>query len=329
MNIQNTLCFYQYQQSLFNLRNESNFNQNNIEKSQKKKITRNKFRPEEDNELIKLVSIYSDNNWKKISEEMSRKNNLNSKDNSNNNNRTPRQCKDRYLNYLSPNINNRDWTVEEDQLLLLKTTLSYTHWKEMKQLFPGRSEIAIRNRFNYLHRIYMNYLKPNIANSISSITISQKSSTVEIEDPTRTEQNTHDLNSEEYLKNINLNFDQSNVLEIFNNNCSKIQILPIQQNNSTQQPPIVNNQQVSNVINKKKKMENIMVPQQWIDAAKIIIEATKTDEAKNLIQELKKKVESLNGILKNRAMFTAQNNLFNIPSEFEMFDDQLNFEMFE
>ena len=34
----------------------------------KKKITRKKFTPQEDDEIIKLVSIYGDENWTKISE---------------------------------------------------------------------------------------------------------------------------------------------------------------------------------------------------------------------------------------------------------------------
>ena len=69
------------------------------EKNCKKRKPRKLFTHNEDTKLITLHEKYKDN-WKKISDEMG--------------NRSVRQCKERYNHYLSPNINKKEWTFEED-----------------------------------------------------------------------------------------------------------------------------------------------------------------------------------------------------------------------
>lgn len=310
------------------LENEFDFNQEHMKKTQKKKITRNKFTIQEDEELIRLVSIYSDKDWTKISEEMCKTfSEMNSQIKFTKYNRTPRQCRDRYINYLSPDISNGEWTQEEDQLLMLKSTFSLCHWKEMKQLFPGRSEIAIRNRFNYLHRVIMCEIKPKIAYNLTSIQLFQKDGSITIEDSMNSKRNSHKTTAEQikFLNHFNLNLNQSYVNSVKSdvlNICKENYIIPSQ------------NEQLNNSVNNnaKKKNKSVMIPQQWIDAAKTIIKATQTDEIKNSISELRTKVETLYGIVENRSLFENQNNfsnIFNIPSESETYDDMLMFNMFE
>lgn len=75
--------------------------------------------------------------------------------------------------------------------------------------------------------------------------------------------------------------------------------------------------------NDKKK---VIIPHQWIEAANTIIKAVQTDEVKNSISELKKKVENLSENLacQNKNTF----NIFNIPFEYDLNDETDFFEIF-
>lgn len=184
--------------------------------TKKKKTPRIRFTPQEDTEIVRLVSIHGDNDWKRISDELS-------KQAINNIQRTPRQCKDRYVNYLCPGINKGEWTIEEDQIIMFNFMLTVPHFKIMKNLFPGRSEAAIKNRFKHLYKYGLGLLKPKIDSNISSN-----------EDESVNMQNQKFNNgslsksacpiSDQFLNNFNLNFGpiysnfcKSAVTNIFNN----------------------------------------------------------------------------------------------------------------
>lgn len=97
-----------------------------------KKVTKKKFDAEEDIRLIKLVQKYGCVDWATISSQMP--------------GRTQRQCRERYKNYLSPNLNNSPWTSEEDNILIKKYQAHGPKWSVLAQYFPGRSDINLRNR---------------------------------------------------------------------------------------------------------------------------------------------------------------------------------------
>jgi hypothetical protein len=61
--------------------------------------------------------------------------------------RTARQCRDRWLNYLSPEIASEPWTPEEDQLLVEKINEMGDHWTWMTPFFNARSENDIKGRW--------------------------------------------------------------------------------------------------------------------------------------------------------------------------------------
>ena len=113
-----------------------------------KTSTRKYFTAEEDIKLLELIKKYNFD-WKKISNEM--------------NNRTVRQCKDRYHHYLSPDICREKWTHDEDNLLLSTVEAQGKKWKLFENIFTGRTEIDIRNRYNILmRRINKETQKPEI-----------------------------------------------------------------------------------------------------------------------------------------------------------------------
>ena len=106
--------------------------------NKKKEHPREPFSPEEDIRLVQLVQFYGIDNWGTISKHMV--------------NRSARQCKDRWINFLSPGLNKNPWTQEEDDILLEKYQEMGSQWKVISKFFKGRTHIAIRNRMLKLKR---------------------------------------------------------------------------------------------------------------------------------------------------------------------------------
>ncbi|OHT10932.1 r2r3-MYB transcription factor [Tritrichomonas foetus] len=97
---------------------------------------RQMFTKEEDIYLQFLVRRHGEKNWNVVAALMG--------------NRTARQCRDRYRNYLSPCINVSKWTEEEDRVLIAKHREIGPHWKKIATFFNSRTDVNIKNRFNYL-----------------------------------------------------------------------------------------------------------------------------------------------------------------------------------
>ena len=91
-----------------------------------------KFSKEEDIRLKILYLQFGGHKWNIISLHM--------------NGRTPRQCRDRWKHYLSPETNTAKWTKEEDEFLIQKFKEFGKKWSLLSKFFPGRQGTAIRNR---------------------------------------------------------------------------------------------------------------------------------------------------------------------------------------
>lgn len=144
MNLQNSNNFPA--NTCYPSQNNSNIPSENSSKN-KKFYSRTRFSPLEDQEIIRLVSIYGQNEWKQISRELKF-------------HRTAKQCKDRYMNYLSPDIQNNEWTKEEDQTLIFNYFMYPNRWQILKEYLYNRSEISIKNRFRYLEKGCLKILRP-------------------------------------------------------------------------------------------------------------------------------------------------------------------------
>ena len=112
------------------------------EKAPKQKTLRCKFTPEEDAKLKKLVSEYGLKNWGEISKQMP--------------NRTGRQCRDRYCNYLKSGLTSKEWTPEEDELVLKLVEVYGFHWVEISKKLKGRSGNNVKNRWHKFLSRYQN-----------------------------------------------------------------------------------------------------------------------------------------------------------------------------
>lgn len=114
-----------------------------LKPTEKKQFRKNLFTVAEDKILLSLVNKYGKNNWPLISNCMKQYNF----------DRNVRQCKDRYFHYLNPTISNYiNWTAEEDDLLLKFVQKFGKKWKLSENLFLGRTEVSIRNRYQVIMR---------------------------------------------------------------------------------------------------------------------------------------------------------------------------------
>lgn len=99
------------------------------------RIKRRCFSEDEDGVLRSLVDEMGTKNWSKIAESMP--------------GRTPKQCRERWSNYLNPALWG-PWTTEEDVLLIEMYKKHGTSWKSFKSSFPGKTAVQIKNRVNQI-----------------------------------------------------------------------------------------------------------------------------------------------------------------------------------
>jgi hypothetical protein len=97
-----------------------------------------KFSAADDDQLRSLVATLGTNNWTRIAERISDKN--------------ARQCKERWFNYLCPELNTACWSREEDMMLVQKFLEFGNKWVRIAQFFPNRTDSMVKNRFNKLQR---------------------------------------------------------------------------------------------------------------------------------------------------------------------------------
>lgn len=95
-------------------------------------IVKGRWTKEEDALLAFVVG--NREGWQKVSEELP--------------GRTPKQCRDRWNNYVNPDINQKSFTPEEDQILLQGYKQLGAKWAQLSRLLQNRSENAVRLRYN-------------------------------------------------------------------------------------------------------------------------------------------------------------------------------------
>jgi len=61
--------------------------------------------------------------------------------------RLPKQCRDRYINKLDPNIRKDAWTDDEDKKIVAAQSKLGNRWAKISKYLDGRSETAIKSRW--------------------------------------------------------------------------------------------------------------------------------------------------------------------------------------
>jgi hypothetical protein len=96
------------------------------------------FSSEEDIRLRELVQQHGNQAWGTIAANLP--------------GRTTRQCRERWNLYLSPEVQNAPWTIEEEESLVRIYLSVGPRWALISQHIPGHNPNSIKNRMKQLLR---------------------------------------------------------------------------------------------------------------------------------------------------------------------------------
>jgi hypothetical protein len=97
-----------------------------------------KWTPDEDERLIASVCHFGTGNWTSVAQGVP--------------GRKGKQCRERWVNQISPNLSREVWTAQEDAMLLQQHSFHGNAWSRISQFLPGRSSNSVKNRWAWLTR---------------------------------------------------------------------------------------------------------------------------------------------------------------------------------
>jgi hypothetical protein len=102
--------------------------------SLKAPVHKQPFTEAEDQIILDFVRSNGAKNWNFVASELE--------------NRTPKQCRERWHNHLDPSIQKGPWSADEDQILAEKQAVLGNKWAEIARFLPGRTDTLVKNRWN-------------------------------------------------------------------------------------------------------------------------------------------------------------------------------------
>jgi hypothetical protein len=97
-----------------------------------------KFESSEDALLLEVVRNIGADNWRAVALHIP--------------GRTPRQCRERWTNYVNPGLTGAQWTDAEDEAILKSVREIGFKWSVIARCLPGRAKNGVKNRFHILKR---------------------------------------------------------------------------------------------------------------------------------------------------------------------------------
>jgi hypothetical protein len=97
-------------------------------------IVRGSWTAEEDKTIINWIELNGPSKWAALATHLP--------------GRIPKQCRERWVNHLDPSIKKVAWSPEEDEVILSGIQQIGMRWADLSRLLPGRSDNAIKNRWN-------------------------------------------------------------------------------------------------------------------------------------------------------------------------------------
>ena len=121
------------------------------------------FTIEDDVKLKSLITSKMFRGWKDIAKQMPKF--------------SPKQLRDRWHNYISPDNNFEPYTMEEDAIIAQKVAEIGTKWSVISSILVGRSDNSVKNRYNTVLKNAAVHKTSNVPQSIKETKESNDSCT--------------------------------------------------------------------------------------------------------------------------------------------------------